>query len=64
MPENVNTETESDVLDLKQFTCMNITDEEKEILLSKNDGIISVNLNYFLFYISCLKKKKKILFIS
>jgi len=38
----------SDVLDLKSLACINITDEEKEILLSKNEGIIYVyycNLN-------------------
>lgn len=36
----VKTENDSlDVIGLKSFTCINITDEEKEILLSKNEGI-------------------------
>lgn len=34
----------TDAFDLKSLTCMNITDEEKEILLSKNEG----NLNFSL----------------
>uniref|UniRef100_A0A2S2QFM6 Protein CLEC16A n=2 Tax=Sipha flava TaxID=143950 RepID=A0A2S2QFM6_9HEMI len=35
----VKIENESnDILDLKTLTCMNITDEEKEILLSKNEA--------------------------
>lgn len=34
-----NSETTDD-LDLKSLACMNITDEEKEILLSKNEGFI------------------------
>lgn len=29
----------SDVINLKSLKCINITDEEKEILLSKNEGI-------------------------
>lgn len=44
LPTNKNefkTENEpTDILDLKSLPCMNITDEEKEILLSKNEGII------------------------
>ncbi|VVC45429.1 Uncharacterised protein family FPL [Cinara cedri] len=41
LPENENevkNDNESDILDLKSLTCMNITDEEKEILLSKNEA--------------------------
>lgn len=44
----------SDVLDLKSLSCINITDEEKEILLSKNEGIIYIcyyNLNLYKLYI-------------
>lgn len=42
LPENgVKTDNEStDIIGLKTFTCMNITDEEKEILLSKNEGFV------------------------
>jgi len=45
----------SDILDLKSLACINITDEEKEILLSKNEGIfifvIYYNLNLYKLYI-------------
>jgi len=34
----VKNDNESTDIDLKTLTCLNITDEEKEILLSKNDG--------------------------
>lgn len=33
-----NDNESTDSIDLKTLTCLNITDEEKEILLSKNDG--------------------------
>lgn len=42
LPEKENDEKidieSTDVFDLKSLTCMNITDEEKEILLSKNEA--------------------------
>ena len=51
LPEKENDEKidieSTDVFDLKSLTCMNITDEEKEILLSKNEG----NFNFSLLFL-------------
>lgn len=46
----MNTDESTDILELKSLACMNITDEEKEILLSKNEGtifILFIKMNYF-----------------
>jgi len=50
LPEKENEEKadieSTDAFDLKSLTCMNITDEEKEILLSKNEGNFNCSLSF------------------
>jgi len=59
LPEKENEEKadieSTDVFDIKSLTCMNITDEEKEILLSKNEGNINFSPPIAPFYpsLSC-----------
>lgn len=52
LPEKENAEKadieSTDAFDLKSLTCMNITDEEKEILLSKNEGNFNPSILPFL----------------